>query len=69
MIETIENMQITELTLNQVETQFTKWVEGHELVCHQRGNPINGLVLYGFDELGEFDEHFENPVYSFLKFA
>ena len=25
------------------------------------------LVLYGFDEIGQFEECFEKPVYGFLK--
>ena len=26
------------------------------------------MVLYGFDEFGEFDNEFINPIYGFLKF-
>jgi len=41
---------------------------GHDLVVHERGgDPSDGLVLYGFDEIGEFDHEFAHPTYSFVK--
>lgn len=41
--------------------------EGHDLVVHERGtDPEDGLVLYGFDEIGLFDHAFKKPAYSFV---
>lgn len=38
----------------------------HDLVCYEKGSdPMEGLVLYGFDEVGMFDAEFKNPVYAF----
>lgn len=40
----------------------------HDLVIHERdGDPDDGYVLYGFDEVGLFDHEFNNPVYSILE--
>jgi hypothetical protein len=39
----------------------------HDLVIHERGeNPEDGMVLYGFDEIGLFDHEFSKPAYSFV---
>jgi hypothetical protein len=40
---------------------------GHDLVIHERGgDPDDGYVLYGFDEVGLFDHEFNKPTYSFI---
>ena len=41
--------------------------DGHDLVVYERdGNPDDGYVLYGFDEVGDFDSAFKSPQYCFL---
>lgn len=35
----------------------------------QKKNYENAIVLYGFDEVGQFDNEFKNPVYGFLSFT
>jgi len=38
-----------------------------DLVCYEKGtNPMDGYVLYGFDEIGMFDREFKNPAYAFV---
>jgi hypothetical protein len=42
--------------------------EGHDLVIYEKGeNPMDGLVLLGFDEIGMFDHNFNNPAYAFME--
>ena len=55
-----------------IEIDIDEWTgpypAGHDLVVHERGgDPADGLVLYGFDEIGEFDDEFAHPTYSFVK--
>lgn len=62
--------------MNTTETSFIDinintwqgaWPQGHELVVHERGgDPDDGYVLYGFDEIGEFDDEFAHAAYSFV---
>ena len=58
-------------TLDRIETAFTIYreaatIEG-DLVVYEKGtDPVNGLVLYGFDEVGMFDGDFINPVYCLI---
>lgn len=41
--------------------------KGMDLVVGERGAVREtALVLYGFDEIGEFDSDFINPVYGFM---
>jgi hypothetical protein len=41
---------------------------GYDLVIAEEGNVEDtALVLYGFDELGDFVDEFKKPVYGFLK--
>lgn len=50
-----------------IDTWQGPWPQGHELVIHERGgDPDDGYVLYGFDEIGEFDDEFAHPAYSFV---
>ena len=40
---------------------------GTDLVVAESGDvEETALVLYGFDEIGMFDDEFNNPVYGFL---
>tara|TARA_B100000902_G_C27246491_1_gene882919 strand:- start:675 stop:884 length:210 start_codon:yes stop_codon:yes gene_type:complete len=37
-----------------------------DLIVYEKGeNPDEGLVLYGFDEVGLFDHEFKKPQYAF----
>ena len=37
-----------------------------DLICYEKGtDPMNGLVLYGFNEVGMFDSEFRCPAYAF----
>ena len=38
----------------------------HDLICYEKGtDPMDGLVLYGFNEVGMFDSEFRSPAYAF----
>ena len=55
------------VTRIDVKTIRGRIPEGEDLVVYERGgDPLNGLVLYGFDEIGLFDGHFHKPEYCFL---
>lgn len=46
------------------------WPKGHELVIHERGgDPDDGYVLYGFDEIDDFRGDFKRPAFSFVEVA
>ena len=39
---------------------------GADLVVYEKGgDPMDGYVLYGFDEVGMFEEEFKVPQYCF----
>ena len=39
----------------------------HDFVCYEKGtDPMDGYVLYGFDEVGMFDTEFKTPAYAFM---
>ena len=41
---------------------------GFDLVVYDKGTPPeDGMVCYGFDEVGMMDDAFETPVYAFVK--
>lgn len=42
---------------------------GYDIVIREKGDESNmsASVLYGFDEIGLFDDEFSNPEYGFLK--
>jgi hypothetical protein len=37
------------------------------VVYEKGGNPMEGFTLYGFDEVGMFDDEFTNPQYAMVK--
>ena len=42
--------------------------EGFDLTVYEQGTPPeDGMVCYGFDEVGMFDSEFQTPVYAFVK--
>tara|TARA_R110002020_G_scaffold96807_1_gene231408 strand:+ start:190 stop:399 length:210 start_codon:yes stop_codon:yes gene_type:complete len=66
---TITDIDVT--TYDRIEDGLTIYreaatIEG-DLVVYEKGtDPVNGLVLYGFDEVGMFDGDFINPVYCMI---
>ena len=42
-------------------------IDGDLVVYEKGGNPNDGFVLYGFDEVGMFDDEFTNPQYCMMK--
>ena len=58
------------MVIIDVQTFRGRIPEGDDLVVYERGgDPLDGLVLYGFDEIGLFDSHFRKPEYCFLTTA
>ena len=45
---------------------------GHDLVIYEQSEPEkveqDGLILYGFDEVGDNDSNFTSPAYGFLAY-
>lgn len=40
---------------------------GADLVCYEKGtDPLEGMICYGFDEVGDFDHYFKKPAYAFI---
>ena len=40
----------------------------HSLVVYESGgDPFEGIALYGFDEIGDFDHEFEAPQYCIMR--
>ena len=39
-------------------------MNGELIIYEKDGNPDDGYVLLGWDEVGMFDSEFENPVYG-----
>ena len=42
-------------------------IDGSLVVYEKGGNPMEGFTLYGFDEVGMFDDEFTNPQYAMVK--
>jgi len=41
---------------------------GFDLTVYEQGTPLeDGMVCYGFDEVGMFDGDFKTPQYAFVK--
>lgn len=40
---------------------------GHELIVMEKGEIDTAMTLFGFDEIGMFDNMFVNPQYAFLE--
>ena len=40
-------------------------IQGDLIVYEKNGDPDEGFVLYGFDEVGMFDSEFNTPQYAF----
>jgi len=54
------------ITNIDIET-FKGTIKG-DLVVYEKGtDPKDGVILYGFDEVGEFDILFTNPQYCMME--
>jgi hypothetical protein len=42
---------------------------GHEMVVFEKGDVSTALSLFGFDEVGMFDNMFNNPQYGFISIS
>ena len=40
---------------------------GHELIVMEKGEINTAMTLFGFNEIGMFDNGFVNPRYAFLE--
>ena len=40
---------------------------GHELIVLEKGEINTAMTLFGFNEIGMFDNEFVNPQYAFLE--
>ena len=48
---------------------FQGIIQGNLVVYEKGGDPEEGFVLYGFDEVGMFDDEFTNPQYCMMENA
>ena len=44
---------------------YQGFIKGDLVVYEKGGDPMDGYVLYGFDEVGMFEEEFKVPQYCF----
>jgi hypothetical protein len=61
------NNQFTQINPDTYQGEIPK---GTDLVVVNKDaeNFDDAIILYGFDEVGDFNECFTNPIYGFLKF-
>lgn len=48
---------------------FQGIIQGNLVVYEKGGDPDDGFVLYGFDEVGMFDDEFTTPQYCMMENA
>ena len=48
---------------------FEGMIDGDLVVYEKGGDPEEGFVLYGFDEVGMFDDEFTTPQYCMMENA
>lgn len=48
---------------------FQGIIQGNLVVYEKGGDPDEGFVLYGFDEVGMFDDEFTAPQYCMMENA
>ena len=48
---------------------FQGIIQGNLVVYEKGGDPEEGFVLYGFDEVGMFDDEFTTPQYCMMENA
>jgi len=56
------------ISIENIREFVGKIPAGFDLVVYENGgDPMDGCVLYGFDEVGMFDSIFNVPAYAFLE--
>jgi len=69
VIGIVQKKEINKMTFTEIDvnTYSGNVPMGTDLVVAESGDvEETALVLYGFDEIGMFDDEFNNPVYGFL---
>jgi len=69
VIGIVQKKEINKMTFTEIDvnTYSGNIPTGTDLVVAESGDvEETALVLYGFDEIGMFDDEFNNPVYGFL---
>ena len=69
VIGIVQKKEINKMTFVEIDvnTYNGNVPMGTDLVVAESGDvEETALVLYGFDEIGMFDDEFNNPVYGFL---
>tara|TARA_B100000900_G_C20252277_1_gene582470 strand:+ start:334 stop:561 length:228 start_codon:yes stop_codon:yes gene_type:complete len=61
----IENLMMKVKTVDININAYQGVIQGDLIVYEKGGDPWDGLVLYGFDEVGMFDHEFKTPQYAF----
>tara|TARA_R110000796_G_scaffold51680_11_gene121973 strand:- start:279 stop:476 length:198 start_codon:yes stop_codon:yes gene_type:complete len=61
----MENNQLEFIPIN-INTYEGIIPKNYDFVVTENGNVNEAYVLYGFDEIGEFDSVLNNPIYGFL---
>jgi len=69
VIGIVQKKEINKMTFTEIDvnTYSGNIPTDTDLVVAESGDvKETALVLYGFDEIGMFDDEFNNPVYGFL---
>tara|TARA_B110000967_G_scaffold70511_1_gene72984 strand:+ start:52 stop:261 length:210 start_codon:yes stop_codon:yes gene_type:complete len=54
------------IAIDDINKFVGKIPNNYDLICYEKGtDPMDGLTLYGFDEVGMFDREFKTPAYAF----
>ena len=53
-------MQVTDININS----YQGVIKGELIAYEKGGDAFEGMVLNGFDEVGMFDDFFNNPQYA-----
>jgi hypothetical protein len=56
------------MTVTNIDIEtFEGTIQGDLVVYEKGGDPMDGLVLYGFDEVGMYDNIFITPQYCMME--
>ena len=56
------------MTITNIDIEtFEGTIQANLVVYEQGGDPMDGLVLYGFDEVGMYDNIFITPQYCMME--
>lgn len=61
----MKNNQLEFIPIN-IKTYEGIIPKNYDFVVTENGNVNEAYVLYGFDEIGDFDSILNNPIYGFL---